>query len=385
MKASIIIRAYNAEATLERAVKSAQAQQYPADAYEILVVDDGSTDGTATVALSFDDARIRIVRQENRGITEAGNVGIRRAEGDLIVFLDADDEAEPSFLSEATKALEDPSIDYAYGDYLEEYQGVTTIVRPSDPFKAPVGAFAWQRRKMASEGGFAGGTIFPEYELLLRTWGRWKDARISQPVFVYHRSQSSMTGDSSLVASSIKILREKYPERASEIARIRSYTLQTHSGAEPLTIRSATRDDTKLLFDWRNDRETQRASGSSAPLEWAEHEEWMNKVTSGRFPGRALYVVESAGERVGTVRSDHRDDGYTEVSYTVAPLWRGKGLGKRMVVQFVHEFLPGKRLAARIKKGSNPASEAIARALGLSPAREVPSKDTNEPATIEWR
>ena len=153
---------------------------------------------------------------------------------------------------------------------------------------------------------------------------------------------------------------------------------------DPLHIRAATRDDAKLLFDWRNDEETRRASGSTEPLDWETHVEWMENVISGKFPGRALYVVEIRNVPVGTVRSDQRPDGYTEVSYTVAPLWRGKGLGKRMVVQFVHEHLTGKRLAARIKKGLNPASESIARALGLSPYSEALS-ERDEPPVVEWR
>ena len=72
---------------------------------------------------------------------------------------------------------------------------------------------------------------------------------------------------------------------------------------------------------------------------------------------------------VGPVRSDELDDGCTEVSYTVAPQWRGRGLGKRMVLQFAREKLSGKKLLARIEKGHVP-SERIAEALGLKPASE---------------
>src|SRR3989344_6362215 len=153
-----------------------------------------------------------------------------------------------------------------------------------------------------------------------------------------------------------------------------------------LRIRPSNKDDARLLFDWRNDKDTRAMSGDTAPLVWERHLEWFTKVLSGGFPGRSIFIVENADERpVGMVRSDEREDGLTEVSYAVAPEWRGKGLGKRMVLQFAGEKLAGKKLAARIKKGVNPASEAIARSLGLESRSEIPAKNPDEPPMIEWR
>ncbi len=224
IKASFIVRAYNSEATIARTMRSALSQDFP-HAFEIVVIDDGSTDNTATVVESFADARIRLIRQENKGITEAANVGLREAQGDFVVLLDADDEAKPNYLSDAARALGDPAIEYAYGDYLEEYRDMTTSVTPGDPFKAPAGAFAWRRNKMLSEGGFSGDTLFPEYDILLRTWGAWSGIHIASPLFVYHRSTTSITGSSSRVHEAIARLGKRYPSRAREIALIRSYEL----------------------------------------------------------------------------------------------------------------------------------------------------------------
>ncbi|MBI4087894.1 GNAT family N-acetyltransferase [Candidatus Kaiserbacteria bacterium] len=154
---------------------------------------------------------------------------------------------------------------------------------------------------------------------------------------------------------------------------------------EELHIRPAHIEDARLLFEWRNDEATRRASVTTAPLIWEEHLEWLSKVLNGEFPGRSIYIVEIEGEPAGTVRSDERQDGFTEISYAVSPQWRGKGLGKRMVIVFVAQYLRGKKLAARIKKGVNPASEAIAHSLGLAPFAEIPSGESNEPPTVEWR
>lgn len=226
MNVSIIIRAYNAEKTLARAIESALAQDFPGGQYEVVIVDDGSTDGTARLIGKYaSDPRVVSVRQENKGVSEAANAGIRAARGTYIIFLDADDELLPGSLSALSSALDESSADYGYGDYVEEYEGTQHLVQPEDPFKAPVGAFAWRREKLLSEGGFAGDSMFPEYDILFRTWGRWSGVRISAPLFVYHRSTASMTGNSALVRDSIGILRKKYPERAAEIANIRSYDI----------------------------------------------------------------------------------------------------------------------------------------------------------------
>ena len=84
-----VIPAYNAARYLERALTSVLDQSRPPD--EIIVVDDGSTDGTAGVLATF-GARLRVLRQENAGPAAARNRGIEVAAGDLVCFQDADDE-----------------------------------------------------------------------------------------------------------------------------------------------------------------------------------------------------------------------------------------------------------------------------------------------------
>jgi glycosyltransferase involved in cell wall biosynthesis len=95
MKISAVIAAYNASATLDRAIRSALAQTRPAD--EIIVVNDGSTDGTADIARRF-GSDVRLICQPNGGASVARNTGIQNAGGDWIAFLDADDEWLPEKL-----------------------------------------------------------------------------------------------------------------------------------------------------------------------------------------------------------------------------------------------------------------------------------------------
>jgi glycosyltransferase involved in cell wall biosynthesis len=96
---SITVPAYNAEATLAETVASVKAQTF--DDWELVIVDDGSTDGTLTLArsLAVDDRRIRVVAQENRGSGGAYNTAVRNATSDLIVMLSADDLLLPDHLA----------------------------------------------------------------------------------------------------------------------------------------------------------------------------------------------------------------------------------------------------------------------------------------------
>ncbi len=95
MLISVVIPAYNAETTLRAAVESAAAQTY--SPLEIVIVDDGSSDGTLALAreLAAKDDRIRVVHQANGGLSNARNRGTREAAGALVGYLDSDDLIYP--------------------------------------------------------------------------------------------------------------------------------------------------------------------------------------------------------------------------------------------------------------------------------------------------
>lgn len=123
MKFSIIVPAYNIEDYLETCVESVVMQTYPSEAYEVLVIDDGAKDRTPQVAddLASRYEQVRVIHQENGGLSEARNTGIRAARGDYILFLDGDDFwTDKQFLRKLDQLLGQTSIDvifFAYSYY----------------------------------------------------------------------------------------------------------------------------------------------------------------------------------------------------------------------------------------------------------------------------
>ncbi len=103
MRVSVVVPLYNKERTVLRTLTSIATQDC-AD-FEVIIVDDGSTDGGDTVAEAFPDSRFRIIRQENAGPGAARNAGVAAASADLIAFLDADDVWSPGYLSAAVAQL----------------------------------------------------------------------------------------------------------------------------------------------------------------------------------------------------------------------------------------------------------------------------------------
>ncbi len=101
---SVIVPVYNVEAYIVQAVRSVLAQTYPH--FELIIVDDGSPDRSIEICQQFDDPRIKIIRQKNRGLAGARNTGIRHAQGDYLAFLDADDLWLPEKLAKHREHLD---------------------------------------------------------------------------------------------------------------------------------------------------------------------------------------------------------------------------------------------------------------------------------------
>lgn len=123
-KFSIIVPAYNAETTLKRCIESVISQTY--DNWELIVVDDGSADSTLSICNEYvgQDSRIMVLHKENGGVSSARNLGIEKASGDWISFLDADDKFESPFLSYFVDGMGDDNFQLAfYTEYISVHNG----------------------------------------------------------------------------------------------------------------------------------------------------------------------------------------------------------------------------------------------------------------------
>lgn len=111
---SIIIPAYNAGPWVMASVTSVLAQSH--QDLEVIVVDDGSTDDTYGTVSSIADARVRTIRQPNRGVSAARNTGIDAANGEVIGFLDADDAMMPDNIAHKLVHMQRTGAHWVYGD-----------------------------------------------------------------------------------------------------------------------------------------------------------------------------------------------------------------------------------------------------------------------------
>jgi lipopolysaccharide/colanic/teichoic acid biosynthesis glycosyltransferase/GT2 family glycosyltransferase len=111
---SVVVPAYNAAATLGDCLRALSQQTRDRDSYEVIVVDDGSTDATADVARTHG---VRLVRQANAGPAAARNRGAREARGELLLFTDADCAPAPDWIERLSAPFSDPEVVGAKGVY----------------------------------------------------------------------------------------------------------------------------------------------------------------------------------------------------------------------------------------------------------------------------
>jgi glycosyltransferase involved in cell wall biosynthesis len=191
-KVTVVIPAYNAERTLGETLESVFAQTVLPD--EIIVVDDGSVDGTESVVRLFGD-RVLYIRQENQGLSGARNTAIHAATGEWIALLDADDLMMPRKIELQVKAIEaNPNAIFIYSAFAYLYTDGTTREVPAFPAKELWPALRYRqpllpstcvirRSALLEEGGFrrVSRRYFPEdWDLWFRLIRRYSAAAFQE-------------------------------------------------------------------------------------------------------------------------------------------------------------------------------------------------------------
>jgi glycosyltransferase involved in cell wall biosynthesis len=195
---SIVVVNFNYGRYLGEAIESALAQTY--EPLEVLVVDDGSTDDSVAVAERYP---VELVRQENAGVSHARNCGARRANGQLLVFLDADDLLEPDYVARCWQVLSAEPATVAYAYTTMRLFGTEEGIFESRDFSARflvcdgnfIHASALMRREAFDQaGGFdpSWALGYEDYELYVRMLNLgYSGVLLDEPLLCYRRHGQS--------------------------------------------------------------------------------------------------------------------------------------------------------------------------------------------------
>ena len=221
---SAVIPAYNAQSFIARAVSSVLGQTYRP--VECIVVDDGSTDGTAEVVRSLGGG-VRLVSQANKGVSSARNKGAEVATGSVLAFLDADDVWVPEKLEKQMAVLnDDPTLGLVYSGALEVDERLNPIGRmePARPSSALRNTLLLEQPSVTGLGStglvpverFRALDGFDERlstsadcDFTCRIASRYAVACIAEPLTLYRRHPSQMSADLKLFEHDMRLVFEK--------------------------------------------------------------------------------------------------------------------------------------------------------------------------------
>lgn len=138
MKVSVILPAYNAASTINMMMDSMLCQTFKD--FEILAIDDGSTDDTGKIldAYAQQDSRVRVFHKPNGGVAMARQLGVDNAQGEYSIHVDADDWVEPTMLEEMYAKAKAEDADVVIVDFYSDRNGMREVVVQNSPLLTPV-------------------------------------------------------------------------------------------------------------------------------------------------------------------------------------------------------------------------------------------------------
>ena len=229
---SIIIPVYNRAQLLSRAIRSVLNQVF--QNFEVIVVDDGSTDDIENVVKSFNDKRIRYIRhEERRGAPAARNTGIRLARGKYIAFQDSDDEWHPEKLEKQMRAFENapPDLGVVYTSFWRVENGRKNYIPPSN-FKQKEGYIhgilletnfistptAIVKKECFEKAGMFDESLprLQEWELWIRISKYYRFKHIDEPLVNAYLQPDSISRNMNAWIMARKLILEKHFEEISK-------------------------------------------------------------------------------------------------------------------------------------------------------------------------
>jgi glycosyltransferase involved in cell wall biosynthesis len=204
--------AYNAARTLRDSVQSV-LEQTVRD-IEVIVVDDGSTDGTLEAARAIDDPRVTVLSQPNAGVSAARNTGARASRGNYVAFLDSDDLWLPFKLERQLEILDrNPEVHAVQSGVIYVDDRLRTLsVRRCEEWKDPVldtlcfrnlpafpSTVVFTREKFSERGGFDPSlVILEDWDLAIHAARHWELRSVPEPLALYRVHQGNRSRDVSI-------------------------------------------------------------------------------------------------------------------------------------------------------------------------------------------
>jgi len=203
-RVSVVLPTYNHLRFLPKAVESVLAQTFPD--FELVIVNDGSTDGTQEYLETLKDPRIHIIGQENKHLPEALNAGFRTARGELLTWISADNYCAPAFLEAFVAALDaNPDAGLAYSDFanIDENDRITKVTRCADmdyrcvllKFQETGMASFMYRRACMEEVGLYDPALkgAEDWDMWLRISEQFEMLHVPRTLYYYRRHSQTLT------------------------------------------------------------------------------------------------------------------------------------------------------------------------------------------------
>ncbi len=193
---SVILTVFNRELFLSRSIESLINQNF--SDWELIAVDDGSTDNSLNVLRSYEEnfPNIKVLHQENQKIAQSRNKGISLSSGKYITFLDSDDEYQESHLLRRTEYMNNhPEVDLLYGGvniignpFVRDRYNPKNYIHLSDCYIG--GTFFGKRNVFLELNGFRNLNYSEDSDLLIRAKNKFNVKKFDSPTYIYHRELS---------------------------------------------------------------------------------------------------------------------------------------------------------------------------------------------------
>lgn len=210
IKVSVIIPTYNREKFIGRCLRSLLSQSIGVENFEIILIDDGSTDYSGKIYEAFSEDIIIIKHKKNLGLPSALNTGIKKAKGRFIVRIDSDDYVNSEFLNILFLFIsENPEYDAVACDY-QLVDDKENVIRKVDCNKEPIGCGIMFKTKNLIEIGLYDEKflLHEEKELRLRFEKKYKINRVPLALYRYRKHASNMTNNKKKYKNKLKMLKK---------------------------------------------------------------------------------------------------------------------------------------------------------------------------------